>query len=119
MSKIGGKVIEIEGVLLREKFRINPSEKVITKLFALRQKYKDENNNFMQLLLKLIMNALYREIVYGNYIGKMKNDEGFQDEVKKVNTLPLQLAVFILSNSKRIMNFFIHAFGGFYTNDVY
>ena len=80
----------------------------------------------MQFLVRLIMNALYREIlqkditesyqckselwmqteydervlVYQeincrNYIVKMKNDDGLQDEVKKVNTLPLQLAVFI------------------------
>ena len=50
---------------------------------------------------------------------KLKADDGLEDEVKKVNTLPLQLAVFILSNSKRIMNNFIHAIDGFYTNDVY
>ena len=50
---------------------------------------------------------------------KLKDDDGFEDEVKKVNTLPLQLAVFILSNSKRILNNFIHAIDGFYTNDVY
>ena len=49
----------------------------------------------------------------------MKDDEGLEDEVKKVNTLPLQLAVFIFSNTKRIMNSFIHAIDGFYTNDVY
>ena len=49
----------------------------------------------------------------------MKDDEGLEDEVKKANTLPLQLAVFILSNSKRITNNFIHAIDGFYTNDVY
>ena len=42
-----------------------------------------------------------------------------EDEVKKVNTLPIQLAVFILPNSKRIMNNFIHAIGGFYKNDVF
>ena len=48
----------------------------------------------------------------------MKDDEGLEDEIKKANTLPLQLAVFILSNSKRIMNNFIHAIDGFYTNDV-
>ena len=58
----------------------------------------------------------YQKINYGNYIFKI---EGLQDEVKKVNTLPLQLAVFILSNSKRIMNNFIQAFDGFYTNNVY
>ena len=49
----------------------------------------------------------------------MKDDEGLEDEIKKCNTLPLQLAVVTLSNSKRIMNNFIHAINGFYTNDVY
>ena len=61
----------------------------------------------------------YQKINYGNYIVKKKDDEGLQDEVKKVNTLPLHLAVFIISNSKRIMNNSIHAINGFYTNDVY
>ena len=61
----------------------------------------------------------YEKINNGNYIFKMKDDEGLQDEVKKVNTLPLHLAVFILSNSKRIMNNFIHAIDGFYSNDVF
>ena len=50
---------------------------------------------------------------------EVKDDEGLEDEVEKVNTLPLQLAVFILSDNKRIMNNFIHAIGGLYTNDVY
>ena len=149
--KIGGRVIEIyEGVIYKENFKINPFEKVITKLFALRQKYKEENNDVMQLLVKLIMNALYGEllrkditesyqckremwmqteydervldyqnIIHGNYIVKMKDDEGLDDELKKANTLPLQIAVFILSNSKRIINNFIHAIDGFYSNDVY
>ena len=61
----------------------------------------------------------YHKINYGIYIVKIKDDEGLQHEVKEVNTLPLQLAVFILLNSKRIMNNFKHAIGGFYTNDVY
>ena len=44
--KIGGKVIKIyEGVLYRENFKISPFRKVIEKLFALRQKYKDEKND--------------------------------------------------------------------------
>ena len=33
--------------------------------------------------------------------------------------MPLHLSAFVLSNSKRIMNDFIHAVIGFYTNDVY
>ena len=83
-------------------------------MFALRQKYKEENNDVMQLLVKLIMNAFYCEFLrkdiiksyqcksemwmqteydervldyqkinYGNYIVKMKDDEGLEDEVKK------------------------------------
>ena len=149
--KIGRKLIEIYGgVISREIFEISPFEKVIDKLFALRQKYKEEKNDVMQLLVKLIMNALYGEflrkditesyqcksemwmqteydeivsdyqiIKYGIYIVTKKDDEGLQDEVKKVNTSPLQLAVFMLSNSKRKMNNFIHAINGFYSNDVY
>ena len=85
----------------------------------------------MQLLVKLILNALfgeflrkditenydckyeawmlseydervvdYHKINHGNDIVKLKNDSGLEDEVKKVNTLPLQLAAFVLSNVK-------------------
>ena len=36
-----------------------------------------------------------------------------------MNTLPLHLGAFVLSNWKRIMNIFIHAINGFYTNDIY
>ena len=54
-----------------------------------------------------------------NYIVKMIDDAGLEDEVKKITTMPLHLGAFVLSNSKRIMNNFIHAINGFYTNDVY
>ena len=58
--EIGGKVIEIyEGVLYRENFKISPFRKVKEKLFALRQNYKDEKNDLMQGLVKLIINSLY------------------------------------------------------------
>ena len=109
--KNGGNVVEIyEGVIYRENFKVSPFKKVIDKLFELRQKYKDENNEVMQLLVKLIMNSLYGEqmrkyieesyqcksemlmmteydervldypkINFGNYIVKMKDDEGLQD----------------------------------------
>ena len=44
--EIGGKVIEIyEGVIYRENFKVSPFRKVIDKLFAFRQKYKDEGND--------------------------------------------------------------------------
>ena len=149
--KIGGKVIEIyEGVIYLENFKESPFRNVIDKLFALRQKYKDDNNDVMQLLVKLLMNSLYGESIRKdieekfackseawmmseydervkdywkissfNYIVKMIDDAGLEDEVKKLNTMPLHLGAFVLSNSKRIMNNFIHAINGFYTNDLY
>ena len=149
--KIGSKVIEInEGVIYRENFKVSPFRKVIDILFKLRQKYKDEGNDVMQLLVKLLMNALYGEQIRKdieekfackseawmiseydervkdywkisgiNYIVKMIDDAGLEDEIKKVNTMPLHLGAFVLSNSTRIMNNFIHAINGFYTNDVY
>ena len=149
--KIGGKVIETyEGVIYRENFKVSPFRNVIDKLFALRQKYKDDNNYVVQLLVKLFMILLYGENIRKdieekfaykseawmmsefdervkdywkisglNYIVKMIDDAGLEDEVKKLNTMPLHLGAFVLSNSKRIMNNFIHAINGFYTNDLY
>ena len=62
--KIGGVVIEIyEGVIYRENFKVSPFKKLLYEIFALRQKYKDEGNDVMQLLVKLIMNALYGEFL--------------------------------------------------------
>ena len=61
----------------------------------------------------------YRKIHFRNYIVKMRDDAGLEDEVKKVNTMPLQLGAFVLSNSKRLLKNFIHAIDGFYSNDVY
>ena len=42
-----------------------------------------------------------------------------EDDVKKLNSMPLHPVAFVLSNSKRIMNNSIHAINGFYTNGVY
>ena len=149
--KIGGKIIEIyEGVIYRENFKVSPFRRVIDILFKLRQKYKDEANEVMQLLVKLLMNSLYGEQIRKDieekflcksemwmeteydervkdywkisnikYIVKMIDDKGLEDEIKKINTMPLHLGAFVLSNSKRIMNNFIHVINGFYTNDVY
>ena len=62
IDKIGAKVIEIyEGAIYRENFKMSPFRKAIDKLFALRQKYKDENNDPMQLLVKFLLNSLYGE----------------------------------------------------------
>ena len=61
----------------------------------------------------------YWKISHGNYFVKIIDDAGLEDEVKKLNTMPLYYGVFVLNNSKRIMNNFIHAIIGFYTNVIY
>ena len=60
----------------------------------------------------------YWKISHGNFIVEMVDDAGLEDEVKKLNTLPLHLVAFVLSNSKIIMNIFIDATNGFHTNDI-
>ena len=118
-------------------------------MFALRQKHKDEGNDVMQFLVKLLMNSLYGEnirkdfeekfacksdawmmseddervkdywkITGTKYIVKMNDDAGLEEEVKKLNAMPLHLRAFVLSNSERKMNNFMHAINRFYTNDV-
>ena len=62
---------------------------------------------------------VYWRIFHGNYIVKMIDDAGWEDEVKKLNTMPLHLGAFVLNNSKGIMNTFIHAINEFYTINVY
>ena len=54
-----------------------------------------------------------------NHIVKMIDDAGLEDEVKKINTMPLETGDFVLSNSRRIMNLILHAINGFYTKDFY
>ena len=61
----------------------------------------------------------YQKIKHGNCIVRLRDDKCLQDEVKKVNTMPLHLGAFVLSNSKRILINFIHAVDGFYSNDLY
>ena len=48
--RIGGKVIEIyEAVIYGENFKVRPFRKVIERLFASRQNYKDEKKDIMKL----------------------------------------------------------------------
>ena len=55
----------------------------------------------------------YWRLPNGNYIVKMKKDDGLDDDCDIKNTLPAVLGAFILSNSKRIMNNFIRQINGF------
>ena len=143
--KIGGRLIEIyEGVIYRENFKVCPFRKMIDKLFSLRQKYKDEKNEVMHLLVKLMMETFYGEqirkdieknllvrseyqmmsecdervkdywkICQGNYIIKMFDDTGLENEDEKLNTMPSQLGAFVLGNSKGNMDTFIQDINAF------
>ena len=61
----------------------------------------------------------YWNLTNGNYIVKMKKDDGLDDDCDIKNTLPAVLGTFILSNSKGIMNNFIRELNGFYTSSIY
>ena len=93
--KIGGKVIEIyEGVIYRENFKTPPFRKFIKELFDLRKKYKDEGNDILQNLVKLIMNSIYgqtiRKDIEEEYLCKSKHwmETEFDDRVKDYWKLP-------------------------------
>ena len=49
----------------------------------------------------------YWRLPIGNYILKMKKDDGLDDDSDNKNTLSSHLGAFILSNSKRNLNKFI------------
>ena len=57
-------------------------------------------------------------ISHGIYIVKKIDETGLEDEIKKLKTMPLHLVCFVLSNDRRIMNNFIDASNGSYTDDV-
>ena len=61
----------------------------------------------------------YWKLPNGNYIVKMKKDDGIDDDCDIKNTLPAVLGVFILGNSRRIMNKFIRETNGFYKSNIY
>ena len=61
-KKIDSKVIQIyDGVVYRENFIFCPFGNVRDNSVALRQNYKDENNDIKQLIVSLIMNSLFGE----------------------------------------------------------
>ena len=93
--------------LYGEQFRKDIEEKLACKSEAWMMTEYDEGVND------------YWKISGFKYIVKMIDDKGLEDDVKKLNTMPPHLGASVLSNSKRIMNNFIHVIIGFYTIDVY
>ena len=60
----------------------------------------------------------YWKLPKGNYIVKLKKDDGLEGDNDVKITLPSHLGAFILNNSKRIMNNFIREINGFYKNSI-
>ena len=61
----------------------------------------------------------YWKLPNGNYIVKIKKEDGLDDDCDIENTLPAVLRAFMLSNSRRIMNFFIRERKRFCKNNIY
>ena len=91
--KLSGKVFEIyEAVVHRKNFKKTRFRKVFDELFDLRQKYKDQNNVFLQCLVKLVVKSSYgvqkrRHINHSNYCKadhwmKTEYDENVLDYLK-------------------------------------
>ena len=57
----------------------------------------------------------------GNLIVKSEDDEGVDDydKAKSINTMPSHFGSYILSHSKRLMNYVIEEIDGFYNNNIY
>ena len=137
------------GVIYQENFKISPFRKVIEKLFAQGQKEDGHNGLMQSLVKLIMnslcgvqirrdidqsnkcksehwMQTEYDENVSdywkspnGNYIAKMKNDDGLDGDNNVKNTLPSHLGAFISSNSKRNMNIFIREINVFYNISIY
>ena len=54
-----------------------------------------------------------------NYIVKMKNNNGLDDDCDFKNVLPFHLGPFVLSNRKRFVNNFIREKDGFYNDNIF
>ena len=62
---------------------------------------------------------IYWKLPKGNYIVKMKKDDGLDDDCDIISTVPVVLEAFILGNRKRILNNFIREINEFYNNSLY
>ena len=82
------------------------------------QSYKCESQHWMET--EYDENVLdYWKLPNGNYIVKLKEDDGLDGDNDVENTLPSHLGAFTLSYSKQIMNNFVREINGFYNNSLY
>ena len=62
--KAGGSIIKIyEGIIYEKNLEVNPYKEFVTRLFALRKKYKEEKNKVRDTIVKLLLNSLYGKMI--------------------------------------------------------
>ena len=82
------------------------------------QSYKCEPQHWMET--EYDENVLdYWKLPNGNYIVKLKKNDGSNADNDVKNTLPSPLGAFILSNSEQFMKIFIREVNGFYNKSIY
>ena len=60
--RVGGRIIELcEGVIHRERLKVNPFKRVSEKFFNLAKNFKDQGDEVMELLLEFLRSSLYGE----------------------------------------------------------
>ena len=82
------------------------------------QSYKCISQHWMELEYEDDVLDYWR-LPNGNYIVKLKKDDGLDGDNDVKNTLPCHLDVFISSIKKRIMNNFFREINGFYNKSIY
>ena len=60
----------------------------------------------------------YSRLPNRNFMVKFKKDDGLDGDNYVKKTLPRHLGAFVLSNSKRIMIYFIREINGFFNNSI-
>ena len=84
------------------------------------EEYKCATENWMRENFDDRVKEWFR-LKNGNLIVKLEDDEVVDDndKAKSINTMPSHFGSYILSHSKRLMNYVIEEIDGFYNNNIY
>ena len=125
-KKVIEKIIDLRQEYKDEKNDLMPAlvKFIMNSLYGV-QKRRDINKSyycFSETWMKTEFDEKvldYWKLPNGNYIVKMRKEDGLDDDCDFENTLPAVLGAFILSKSRRIMNIFIREIKRFCKNNIY
>ena len=60
----------------------------------------------------------YEPLSNGEYVTMYRSDAGYEKMKGIVKSMPSHVGLFVLSNSKRIMNMFVHEIERFYSKKI-